>query len=113
MHTSRHVSLTSFGYLLVLHLAIALFTILSAAAQNPPPEPAVPNAPAAVAGSSESTAERVIVTGSNIPTAEEVGPNPVLDYNRDVILKSGDRTTEEFLRNLPVANATGVPVSNN
>ncbi len=27
--------------------------------------------------------------------------------------KTGDRTTEEILRNLPIANANGVPVSNN
>ena len=58
-------------------------------------------------------AERVIVTGSNIPTAEEVGPNPVLNINRDLINKSGERNAEELLRNLPVANANGVPVSNN
>src|SRR5438094_661291 len=70
-----------------------------------------PAAGAPTTGTAE--AERVIVTGSNIPTAEEVGPNPVLSYNRDIIEKTGVRTTEEFLRNLPAANATGVPVSNN
>ena len=53
------------------------------------------------------------MTGSNIPTAEEVGPNPVLTVNRELIEKSGERTSEELLRNLPVANANGVPVSNN
>src|SRR5689334_14027253 len=47
----------------------------------------------------EATAERIIVTGSNIPTAEEVGPNPVLNFNRETITKSGERNTEEFLRN--------------
>jgi fructose-specific component phosphotransferase system IIB-like protein len=30
-------------------------------------------------------AERVIVTGSNIPTAEEVGPNPVDTYRSEDI----------------------------
>jgi iron complex outermembrane receptor protein len=58
-------------------------------------------------------AERVIVTGSNIPTAEEVGANPVLAVNRDLIEKSGERQAAELLRDLPVANANGVPVSNN
>jgi iron complex outermembrane receptor protein len=57
--------------------------------------------------------DRIIVTGSNIPTAEEVGPNPVLTINRDLIEKSGERTAEELIRNLPVANANGVPISNN
>jgi iron complex outermembrane receptor protein len=49
--------------------------------------------------------ERVIVTGSNIPTAEEVGPNPVLTINRDLIEKSGERTAEELIRNTTVAGA--------
>ncbi len=53
------------------------------------------------------------MTGSNIPTAEEVGPNPVLNITRDLINKSGERNTEALLRDLPVANANGVPLSNN
>lgn len=57
--------------------------------------------------------ERIIVTGSNIPTAEEVGPNPVLTINRDYIAKSGYRTAEELIRNLTVAGPNGVPTSNN
>jgi iron complex outermembrane recepter protein len=61
----------------------------------------------------EATAERVIVTGSNIPTAEEVGPNPVLTINRDLINKSGERNAAALIKSLPVANANGVPLSNN
>jgi iron complex outermembrane receptor protein len=61
-----------------------------------------------------ATAERVIVTGSNIPTAEEVGPNPVFNLNRDLINKSGQGTTvEELLKTQPVMNASGIPVNNN
>ena len=56
--------------------------------------------------------ERVIVTGSHIPTAEEVGPNPVLDVDRDFINKSGERTAEQLIRNLPVAGPQGVPSFN-
>src|SRR6266699_2630535 len=58
-------------------------------------------------------AARVIVTGSNIPTAEEVGPNPVDTYNHENINKSGEFTTEQFLLSLPIANANIIPVSNN
>jgi iron complex outermembrane recepter protein len=58
-------------------------------------------------------AERVIVTGSNIPTAEEVGANPVDTLTRDRIEKSGERTTAEVVRNLTVAGPRGVPSSNN
>jgi iron complex outermembrane recepter protein len=57
--------------------------------------------------------ERVIVTGSNIPTAEEVGPNPVFILNRDLIDKSGERTTADLLKIQPIANANSVPVQNN
>jgi len=58
-------------------------------------------------------AERVIVTGSNIPTAGEVGPNPVDTLTRDRIDKAGERTTEELIRNLTVAGPNGVAASNN
>ena len=72
-----------------------------------------PNGNAAPAPVDTATTERVFVTGSAIPTAAEVGPNPVLNVTRDLINKSGERNTEELLRNLPAANANGVPVSNN
>jgi iron complex outermembrane recepter protein len=60
--------------------------------------------------------ERVVVTGSYIPTtatAAEVGPNPVLTINRYEIEKAGERSIEEVIRNLPVANANGVSNSGN
>src|SRR5438067_2743797 len=57
--------------------------------------------------------ERIIVTGSNIPTAEEVGPNPVDTYNRENLNISGRTTTEQFLQSLPIANANVVSISNN
>src|SRR5206468_3883712 len=57
--------------------------------------------------------ERVIVTGSMIPTAEEVGPNPVFSINRDLINKSGAGTTEQLLQRLPVMNGATIPVQNN
>jgi iron complex outermembrane receptor protein len=45
--------------------------------------------------------ERVIVTGSNIPTAEEVGPNPVDTYRPQDIEKLGARNTTDLLIKLP------------
>jgi len=54
------------------------------------------------------------VTGSNIPTAEEVGPNPVYSLNRDLINKSGQGgTVESLLKSQPVFGASSVPVQNN
>jgi iron complex outermembrane receptor protein len=65
----------------------------------------------ATGGTAET--ERIIVTGSNIPTAQEVGPNPVLNINRDLINKSPQRSAEELIKDLPVANGGGVPIANN
>src|ERR1700719_3604837 len=92
----------------VAAVGLPLIIATSANAQNPSPSPAGA-APAAAQGE----AERVIVTGSNIPTAEEVGPNPVLNLNRDLINKSGERNTEDLLKNQPIANANSIPVQNN
>src|SRR6266550_4290049 len=116
MPKPRYIYISSFGVSLAVQIGISLLITFSALAQNPapPPEPAPGMAapPAAVSGGAEATAERVIVTGSNIPTAEEVGPNPVLNINRDLINKSGERTAEDLIRNLPVAGPQGVPSFN-
>ncbi len=72
-----------------------------------------PNGTVVPAPPDAATTDRVFVTGSAIPTAAEVGPNPVLTATRETIEKSGERTAEEFLQNLPVANANSVPLSNN
>src|SRR5258707_13273358 len=45
--------------------------------------------------------ERVIVTGSNIPTAEETGPNPVDTYRPADMEKLGIRNATDLLTNLP------------
>jgi hypothetical protein len=51
----------------------------NAFAQLPAPAAPAPPPPGAPAPSAE--VERVVVTGSNIPTAEETGPNPVDTYH--------------------------------
>src|SRR5215467_11152514 len=67
------------------------------------PAPAVPAEPGvgapAPAGAAE--AERVVVTGSNIPTAEETGPNPVDTYRPQDIEKLGIRTTTDLQEFIP------------
>src|SRR6266545_6511918 len=47
------------------------------------------------------TIEQVIVTGSNIPTAEETGPNPVDTYRPADLEKLGIRNTTELTTFLP------------
>jgi iron complex outermembrane receptor protein len=69
----------------------------------------VPNAFAEeTAASGVTEAERVIVTGSNIPTAEEVGPNPVDTYRPTDIEKLGVRNSTDLLINLPQEMGTTV-----
>ncbi len=78
-----------------------------------PAEERDPNGNLIAGANTESSTERVFVTGSAIPTAQEVGANPVLTATREIIEKSGERTAEQFLRDLPVANANSIPLSNN
>src|SRR6478672_6197090 len=72
----------------------ALFACLacSVPAQNPFPTTGIPT---------EAEAERVIVTGSNIPNAQEVGPNPVDTYRPEDIEKLGARNATDLLTKLP------------
>src|SRR5437762_8230774 len=73
-----------------------LFALLacSVSAQNPSPTPGIPT---------EAEAERVVVTGSNIPTAEETGPDPVDTYRPEDIEKLGARNPTDLLTKLPQA----------
>src|SRR5437764_445224 len=102
-----------------MFLSMARSAVAQQAMPSPPPE-APPGATAvnaqgtlAPSTTAAATAERVIVTGSNIPTAEEVGAEPVDTYNRETMSKSGERTTEQFLQSIPTVNANVVPQSNN
>src|SRR6266480_3813969 len=81
-----------------------LFALLacSVSAQNLLPTPGIPT---------EAEAERVVVTGSNIPTAEEVGPNPVDTYRPEDIAKLGIRTSTDLTQKLPVI--TGGAINEN
>ena len=126
---------TKFGFLrtaLAVGVAIPILAGAGAFAQAPaatPPDSQITGTgagtigagqtgsqPAAIGGGefgATAETERIIVTGSNIPTAQEVGPNPVLNINRDLINKSGQRTAEALIKDLPIANGGGVPISNN
>src|SRR5437016_3004563 len=57
------------------------------------------------------TAVEVIVTGSNIPTAEEVDPLPVDTYRKADIERLGVRSATDFVQKLPIA--TGAAINEN
>src|SRR5216117_2194902 len=65
--------------------------------QNPLPF----SQPGAASAAGTAEVERVIVTGSNIPTAEEVGPNPVDTYRPADIEKLGIRNATDLTTFLP------------
>src|SRR5438477_10827830 len=80
----------------VASVGFSLLFVANTFAQNPPPPPGAP-APAA-----EATAERVIVTGSNIPTSEETGPTAVDTYRTEDIQKLGVMNQTDLLNKLPI-----------
>jgi len=61
---------------------------------------------------SEATTERVVVTGSNIPTAEEVGPNPIDTYRRDDITRLGVRTPTDLVLRIPASTGSNTTENN-
>src|SRR5438132_4340297 len=89
-------------FLRVAFVAIAGFPLIFASnafAQLPAPAAPAPPPPGAPAPAAE--VERVIVTGSNIPTAEETGPNPVDTYRPQDIEKLGIRNATDLQEFIP------------
>jgi iron complex outermembrane receptor protein len=77
-------------------IAFALFIAGNVSGQD-----LVPSSPAPQPAGVTAEVERVIVTGSNIPTAEEVGPNPVDTYRREDIQKLGAYNATDLVTKLP------------
>ncbi len=75
--------------------AVVLCLVIRTQAQEPAPTPQTVGQPGV-------TIEEVIVTGSNIPTAEEVGPQPVYILNRDLIFQFGVRNATDLVQKLPL-----------
>jgi outer membrane receptor protein involved in Fe transport len=84
------------GYSGLAIIAVVLFSVIGARGQErraaPTPQ---------TAGEPVATTFEVIVTGSNIPTAEEVGPNPVDTYRPADLEKLGIRNTTDLTTFLP------------
>jgi outer membrane receptor protein involved in Fe transport len=92
--------LSKLGFLRALFVASVGFPLIFASnAFAQLPAPAVPAAPGVPAPTAE--VERVVVTGSNIPTAEETGPNPVDTYRPQDIEKLGIRSAVDLTTFIP------------
>src|SRR5258708_971125 len=85
---------------LALMAGVGFAFILASNAFAQLPAPAVPAEPSAAAPSTAEV-ERVVVTGSNIPTAEETGPNPVDTYRPQDIEKLGIRNATDLQTYIP------------
>src|SRR5438876_2412248 len=81
------------GVSLLIAPKLCAQAIVPAAVASPPPAQVTTGATAEV--------ERVIVTGSNIPTAQETGPNPVDTYRPADIEKLGIRNATDLTTFLP------------
>src|SRR6266404_5387673 len=84
-------------------ITIIFCPLLAAFAQEPTPTPTPQTA-----GGPVATTFEVIVTGSNIPTAEEVGPNPVDTYSKGDIFRLGVRSATDFVQKLPAVNGASL-----
>src|SRR5947209_14001086 len=92
---------------LALMAGVGFPLILASNAFAQLPAPAVPAEPGAPPPSTAEV-ERVVVTGSNIPTAEETGPNPVDTYRPQDIEKLGIRSATDLTNFLPQEAGTGM-----
>src|SRR5260370_28997697 len=90
---SQRSFIASIGLSLLIAPKLCAQAIAPAAVTSPPP------AQVTTAGTAE--VERIIVTGSNIPTAEETGPNPVDTYRPADIEKLGIRNATDLTTFLP------------
>ncbi len=90
---SQRSFVASIGVSLLITANVPAQAIVPAAVASPPPAQVTTGATAEV--------ERVIVTGSNIPSAAETGPNPVDTYRPADIEKLGIRNATDLTTFLP------------
>src|SRR5437773_1383571 len=87
---------------LTLAIIASLFSpVLPALAQDVAPTPQT-------AVQASAITDEIIVTGSNIPTAEEVAPQPVDTYRRDDIFRLGVRSATDFVQKLPAVSGLSI-----
>src|SRR4051794_27673312 len=90
---SQRSFIASIGLSLLIAPKLCAQAIVPATVASPPP--------AQVTTAATAEVKRVIVTGSNIPTAEETGPNPVDTYRPADIEKLGIRNATDLTTFLP------------
>ena len=99
----RSASTERGGYSGFAIIAVVRLQLLARRRKSPRPQPTPQTA-----GQPVATTVEVIVTGSNIPTAEEVGPQPVDTYRKVDIERLGVRSATDFVQKLPVASGPSI-----
>src|SRR5437773_612458 len=99
---ASYLNVTFTRYCLAI-IAVVTSSVIGMQAQEPTPTatPQIPSQPIA-------TMVEVIVTGSNIPTAEEVGPQPVDTYRKVDIERLGVRSATDFVQKLPAVSGLSI-----
>src|SRR5438874_3125575 len=82
-------------------IAGVLPSVIAVSAQDVTPTPQTTGQPVV-------TVVEVIVTGSNIPTSEEVGPDPVDTYRKEDITRLGVRSATDLIQKLPAATGSAI-----
>ncbi|MGZ5023096.1 MAG: TonB-dependent receptor plug domain-containing protein, partial [Chthoniobacterales bacterium] len=97
----KSFSIRSIGNSLGIAIILLLCENSYGQALTPPGLTSREPAPPGAGPAGEATTERVIVTGSYIPTAETEAALPVTVYTAEVLQKQGANTPVEGLRQLP------------
>src|SRR5882724_1138940 len=94
-----------------IRFCLAIIAVVTSSGIGTQAQEPTPTATPQISSQPIATAVEVIVTGSNIPTAEAVGPQPVDTYRREDITRLGVRSATDFVQKLPVA--TGPSINEN
>jgi outer membrane cobalamin receptor len=109
LHTEANPAQTRCRPLALILLA-TLITITSQAQTVDPPPAQNPGANATAPANQGGELEQITVTGYLIPRVGE-GPQPVTNYDRSYIEKTGSQTTSDILQNLPAAVGNFAPAT--
>ena len=91
----------------VVGLCLVVFAARFSLAQDDATVAASPESTPSITADGTPEAQRVIVTGSNIPTADEVGPNPVDTYRQQDVINLGARTPTDLVQRIPAVFGLG------
>lgn len=88
-------------------LAAAIVAAAPVLAQDAQPAPADPAAPAAA--EDPATKDKIVITGSRIARDPTTAPTPLIQLDKEEILRSGEPNVVDFLADIPALSGSIVP----